>query len=57
MERLNVLVTQQKKTDIFTDVLSQDMNRQLLSIDANNTTLCTVGNETRHSLQQPCSSH
>ena len=34
MECSNVLVTQQKKTDIFTDVLAQDVNRMLLSIDA-----------------------
>jgi len=39
MECSNVLVTQQKKTDLFTDVLSQDMNRLLLSIDAQHNSL------------------
>jgi len=34
MESSNAQVTEHKKTDIFTDVLSQDMNRLLLSTDA-----------------------
>jgi hypothetical protein len=33
MECSSVLVTQRKKTEFFTDVLAQDLNRLLLFID------------------------
>jgi hypothetical protein len=52
MESKNVLLTERKKTEFFTDVLAQDMNRLFLFIlvDGQQKNSRPAQNETRHSL-------